>query len=31
MDTLKKLEEAGTRSGGTTEPLKMVNVTIEVK
>jgi cyclophilin family peptidyl-prolyl cis-trans isomerase len=31
MDTLKKLEEAGTRSGGTKEPLKMVNVTIEVK
>ena len=31
MDTLKKLEEAGSRSGATKEPLKMVKVTIEVK
>ena len=31
MDTLKKLEAVGSRSGTTSEPLKMDKVTIEVK
>jgi len=31
MDTLKKLEDAGSQSGATSEPLKMEKVTIEVK
>ena len=31
MDTLKKLEAAGSQSGTTREPLKMDKVTIEVK
>jgi cyclophilin family peptidyl-prolyl cis-trans isomerase len=31
MDTLKKLEAAGTQGGRTTEPLKMEKVTIEVE
>jgi cyclophilin family peptidyl-prolyl cis-trans isomerase len=31
MDTMKKLEEAGSQSGKTTEPLKIETVTIEVK
>jgi cyclophilin family peptidyl-prolyl cis-trans isomerase len=31
MDTLKKLEAAGTESGRTTEPLKMEKLTIEVQ
>jgi peptidyl-prolyl cis-trans isomerase B (cyclophilin B) len=31
MDTLQKLEAAGSRSGAVKEPLKMVKVTIEVK
>jgi cyclophilin family peptidyl-prolyl cis-trans isomerase len=31
MDTLKKLEAGGTRSGGPKEPLSMEKVTIEVK
>jgi cyclophilin family peptidyl-prolyl cis-trans isomerase len=31
MDVLKKLEAAGSASGKTSEPLKMVKVTIEVK
>jgi len=31
MDTLKKLEAAGSQSGRTSEPLKMEKVTIEVK
>ena len=31
MDTLKKLEAAGTQGGRTTEPLKMDKVTIEVQ
>jgi cyclophilin family peptidyl-prolyl cis-trans isomerase len=31
MDVLKKLEAAGSRSGATTEPLRMEKVTIEVK
>jgi cyclophilin family peptidyl-prolyl cis-trans isomerase len=31
MDTLKKLEAAGTQGGKTTEPLKMEKVTVEVQ
>jgi cyclophilin family peptidyl-prolyl cis-trans isomerase len=31
MDTLKKLEAAGSRGGATSEPLKMTKVTIEVQ
>jgi cyclophilin family peptidyl-prolyl cis-trans isomerase len=31
MDTLKKLEAAGSQSGATSEPLSIVKVTIEVK
>ena len=31
METLKKLEAAGSRNGATSEPLKMERVTIEVK
>jgi peptidyl-prolyl cis-trans isomerase B (cyclophilin B) len=31
MDVMKKLEEAGSQSGKTSEPLKMEKVTIEVK
>lgn len=31
MDTMKKLEAAGSQSGRTTEPLKIETVTIEVK
>jgi len=31
MDTLKKIEQAGSQSGQTSEPIKMEKVTIEVK
>jgi cyclophilin family peptidyl-prolyl cis-trans isomerase len=31
MDTLKKIEQAGSQSGRTSEPIKMEKVTIEVK
>jgi cyclophilin family peptidyl-prolyl cis-trans isomerase len=31
MDTLKKLEAAGTKSGATTSPLKLEKATVEVK
>ena len=31
METLKKLEAAGSRNGATSEPLKMEKVTIEVR
>ena len=30
MDTLKKLEEKGTRGGQPTAPLKIVKATIEI-